>query len=544
MSNSLTSASAGPGTLAGATQRLQCYLETGDLARASDVVADMERLWPGRATTQSARGALAFRLKEYPAAVAAFRRAVAVQEATGQSPTADTLHNLASALDDLGDKQEAQTHYLAALQRQPTHLAALTQLAALLRGAGRFDEAKALLHTALAAHPGHGYTCYSMGSTLYEQGQREQALVWLDRAIGLDPALAEAHFHKALCCLQMGDFATGWEHWEWRWKIPQAKGSWPPFKGPVWQGEPLALKILLVWGEQGLGDNVQFVRYLAQVRQRWPQAGLVYWCPQTLMPLVAEFARQHKVALLPREQALPHNVQGHDCHLPLMSLPRLLGVRLENPDHWHGPAAYLQVPTQKIAAWGARLQAVCPRRAGRLRVGLVWSGAKAFIRAERRNITLPALAPWLQLPGIDWVSLQVGEARDEMAGTLWAARLVDLTPEIVDFADTAALAEHLDVVISVDTGTAHVAAATGRPVWLLSRFDGCWRWLLDRNDNPWYPSMRVFRQPRPLNWTPVVQEVAQALSQMTQPGNMQKKLLTTDNPNNPNNPNETEKTNA
>jgi tetratricopeptide (TPR) repeat protein len=492
-------------------QGLQASMDAGQWERAAALVEDMERSWPDRATTHSARGALAFCLKDIPKALAAFESAIAAQVAAGLSPTTESLHNLATALDESGEKQEAEQSYRAVLQRQPTHLAALTQLAPMLTAQGRFDEAEALLTTALMAHPEHGYSYYAMGSALYERGQRMQALVWLDQAIQRDPALAVAHFHKALCYLQLGDFATGWELWEWRWKIPQAKAAWPPFNGPVWNGEPLGQRILLVWGEQGLGDNVQFLRYLAQLRQRWPEAGLAYWCPQSLMLLVADFARLHDITLLPREQALPPNVQGHDCHLPLMSLPRLLGVRLDNPADWQGPSAYLQPPPDKLAAWGARLEAVCPRTPGRRRVGLVWSGAKEFMSAERRNMPLSALVPWLELPDIDWVSLQVGEPRDEVACSPWAERLIDLTPQIADFADTAALVAQLDLVIAVDTGTAHVAAACGAPVWLLSRFDGCWRWLLDRDDSPWYPSMRVFRQPRPLDWVPVVQEVVNAL---------------------------------
>ena len=496
-------------------QQFQASLDAGEWEQASAWVEELARsdgdAGRARAAAESARGTLAFRRKDYAGAVLAFRRAIAAAEAAKQQPAADALHNLASALDEFGDKQDAEAFYRAALQRQPTHLAALTQLAVMLGATGRFDEAQALLNTALAAHPGHGYTYYAMGSTLYEQGLRQEALAWLERAIEREPNLAEAHFHKALCHLQLGDFAKGWESWEWRWKIAQAKGGWPPFRGSLWAGEPLGQQILLVWGEQGLGDNVQFVRYLAELRRRWPQAGLVYWCPESLLPLVAGFAAQHEVSLLPREKAHPSLVQGHDTHVPLMSLPGLLGVRLENSLDWALPAGYLLPPPERVALWGARLDARCPRVPGRRRVGLVWSGAKAFMRAERRNMALPDLAPWLHLPGIDWVSLQVGEARDEVAGTDWAARLIDLTPDITDFADTAALCRHLDLVLAVDTGAAHVAAAAGAPVWLLSRFDGCWRWFLNRSDSPWYPTMRVFRQKRPLDWAPVVQEVAQAL---------------------------------
>ncbi len=455
----------------------------------------------------------------YEQAVTGFRRALGLLRAKTNPSSADVAqyeHNLATALENIKDITGAEAHYRQALIEQPDRPATVAQLSALLRNEGRADEAQVMNERAVQLMPDNPELLYSLASTLFQLGNIEQAMKLHRSAIALKPDMHEAHSNLGICHLLRGEFDPGWDLFEWRWQSPQLKSSWANFPAPLWGGDDLGSRILMVWAEQGLGDCIQFMRYLALLRQRYPDAGLVFWGPRTLFRLFERFAKHYQVTMMPREMAPnPAHIRGMDCHVPLMSLPRIMGTRLDTiPDF---PQTYLELDPSWVDVWRERIHQLdtgvsADRENGTLNVGLVWSGNPKLLAASKRNLKLAMLERWLDIPHIRWFSLQIGDdATAEIPASRWQQHLVDWTADIKDFADTASLAAALDLVISVDTSTAHAASAVGVPVWMLSRFDGCWRWLQGREDSPWYPKMRIFRQSRHGDWADVIIKVGTEL---------------------------------
>lgn len=441
-------------------------------------------------------------------ALVGFKRALAVSP----QPVAADWHNLATVCEELGRHDEAEAAYRKALMLDANYVDSVLQLAGLLRNNYRLVEAMALLESAGASRGNHARLLYSLGNTLSQMGDGKRALKMFDAALTLEPDFAEAHFHRSVELLAQGDFGAGFEEYAWRWRIPQAQGGWPPFTGPVWQGEPLGEKVLLVWSEQGLGDNIQFVRYLGLLRQQFPNARLAYWCPQTLLPVFEAFASAKRIELLAREKSNPAQLGGYDWHVPLLGLPHILQTRMESiPGVLSGMIGVDEIAhglwKQRIVDAEQRIGQNCPG----LRVGLVYSGSGEFMHGERRNLALSSLTPWLDVPGVVWHSLQVGKPAGEIVLSAWQGHLIDWSHYLVDFGATAALVAHLDLVICVDTAVAHLAGSMGIKTWLLNRYAGCWRWLRDRDDSPWYPSLRLFTQSSPGDWQGVVSRVDKAL---------------------------------
>jgi len=296
------------------------------------------------------------------------------------------------------------------------------------------------------------------------------------------------------------------------------------FPQPMWKGEALHGQRILLHAEQGFGDALQFIRYAPLVAERGGQ--VVVECQpglKTLLTSIAEIAQ-----IIDQGETLP----AFDLHCPLMSLPLAFGSRVETI-----PAAipYLRADAARMARWRERLDqekawpsTVNPPPGGSLKVGLVWAGKERPHQITlrpvnaRRSMSLSQFAPLADVPGVVFVSLQKGGPAAQARTPPEGMRLVDWTDELEDFADTAALIECLDLVISVDTAVAHLAGALGKPVWLLNRFDTCWRWFAEREDSPWYPAMRLFRQPRYMEWEPVIASVRKQLELLaaTRPGRM------------------------
>jgi hypothetical protein len=275
---------------------------------------------------------------------------------------------------------------------------------------------------------------------------------------------------------------------------------------------------VLLHAEQGFGDSIQFIRYAPLVAQRGGH--VIVQCQPGLETLLAGVEGISQI--ITRDEPLP----DFDLHCPLMSLPWVFATRLDTI-----PAAipYLRANTEKVAHWRERLAReqstsgeTGPSRCDTLKIGLVWAGEARPHRPHvnrinrRRSMSLSQFAPLAQVPGVAFISLQKGKSAEQAQTLPPGMRLLDWTAELNDFADTAALIEALDLVISVDTSVAHLAGALGKPVWLLNRFDTCWRWLLDRSDSPWYPTMRLFRQPQPGAWAPVIAEVREQLKLLVQ----------------------------
>jgi hypothetical protein len=331
-----------------------------------------------------------------------------------------------------------------------------------------------------------------------------EALENYDRVIALRPDDAEAYWNRSHCLLALGQFDAGWRLFEWRKRLGQSSGH-RAFPQPVWLGQDgLAGKTLFIHWEQGFGDTLQFCRYAALATARG--ARVVVSVQDPLRRVIASLGPAVEViggCASPRE---------FDWHCPMMSLPLAFGTTLETIP-WVTP--YLAADTAAVAAWRGRLAGLCG-----LRVGVCWAGnsrpdqpaARAIDR--RRSIGLARLAPLAEVAGVQLVSLQKGDAAGEVAGAQAGLVLHDWTDALQDFADTAALIEALDLVITVDTAVAHLAGALGKRVWVLNRFDACWRWLLGRDDSPWYPTARLFRQPAPGDWDSVVGAVAAALREL------------------------------
>ncbi len=402
-----------------------------------------------------------------------------------------------------GRHDDAIACYGAAAGQAPDHGLLAFGLGTAMLSRDRVGEAVAALARAAALVPDHADIHVAHGRALHRAQRLPEALAAYDRAVDRDPSHARAQFERALVLLALGDFARGWPAYEWRLKLHAPAGAevaftWPGRIGPPmmpWRGEPIAGRTLLVHGEQGHGDILQFVRYLPMLAAAGARAVVKVW------PALAR--------LLATQPGLGIVVGGFedlppiDAYVPMMSLPGLFGTTL---DRIPAVTPYIRADPAAVARWAQRLDTAAPG----WRAGIAWAGDprpddpdRAAVD-RRRSIALAELAPLLRRPGPSWVSLQVGAAAAEAAGH----PILDLSLDLADFAETAAVIANLDLVIAVDTAVVHLAGAMGKPVWMLSRFDGCWRWLQGRDDSPWYPSLRIYRQDRPGDWAAVVARVA------------------------------------
>ncbi len=385
-----------------------------------------------------------------------------------------------------------------AVMVEPTVAAFRSSLGDALAHLNRLDEAEAEYRTALRLDGKLPEVHSNLGSALTRLGRFGEAEESCRRSIALRPRTPQSHLNLAYVLLLTGRFIEGWQEFEWRLQQPEFRHRSATV--PVWNGEPLLGRTLLVYREQGLGDSLQFLRYLPLLPTG---TRVVVELQPELMRLAS--ATAGSIEWVASDAPLPHV----DRRCPLLSLPRLLGTTV---DTIPASVPYLKTDPMAIAGWRERL-AKLPG----LRVGLVWAGNPALGQAaalgvdHRRSVSLAQLAPLASVPGVSFVSLQKGAAA--AASSPPQGLIVhDWTEDLHDFADTAALIEALDLVISVDTSVVHLAGALGKPIWLLNRFDTCWRWLLERDDSPWYPTLRQFRQTRTGHWQSVILSVRNALA--------------------------------
>jgi tetratricopeptide (TPR) repeat protein len=476
------------------------------LDRPADALADYDRVLaraPGRVDALYHGGAALLALDRFDEALAWFERLLAV------NPThADALDGRGAALDQLGRSEEAVAAFDKALALQPDSGSAWSNRGQALMNLQRPEAALACFDRALAVRPGLPVALHNRAIVLAEMSRIGEAISSYEAAIAVRPDYAEARFGRSLCLLLQGDYRDGWRAFESRWETSQLRGARRTFAQPLWLGdEDVRGKTVLLHAEQGLGDTVQFCRFARLVAARG--ADVVLDVQPELRALVRSLGPSIAVMTSAEEPAF-------DLHCPLMSLPLALGVTLGS---LAGEARYLAAPAEKIEAWRARLGP--PTRP---RIGLVWAGnpRKQVLHLSRidrqRSVAFDQLAPLLA-QGYAFYSLQKGDgATAELGASPHRARVIDLTPAISDFADTAALIENLDLVITVDTAVAHVAGALGKPVWLMNRFNTCWRWSTDRDDSPWYPTMHIFRQPAPGDWQTVIARIAAALREIAATG--------------------------
>jgi len=436
----------------------------------------------------------------------------------------DHHNNLGAVFRELGRQGEAEASYLHALRLAPEHFDAHNNLGALrarqrrfreaigslehalalapehaqarnnlgnvYHNLGRLDDAIACFRAVLAARPEDAGAYSNLGLSLHARGEYQAAEDSFRRALALQPEFADAHLNLGLLLLLQGDFASGWAEYEWRQRVVGFEGS-PRAKGPRrWNGEPLDGERILLHAEQGFGDTLQFVRYLPLVAARGGR--VVLEVPAELKRIMAASVDSESV-LCPGDP-----VPEIGWHCPLPSLP---GAFASDAASIPRSVPYLRADPAGVARWRASMDLQ------RFNVGLVWAGRAEHGRDRVRSLPLAALAPLADVPGVTWHALQKGPGAEQLAHAPPALRLIDHDRELTDFAETAALVCALDLVICVDTSVAHLAGGLGKPVWILLSHVPDFRWLLGRDDSPWYPSARLFRQPSFGAWPPVIEAV-------------------------------------
>jgi hypothetical protein len=406
---------------------------------------------------------------------------------------------LARDLAARGQDEEVLRCYDRALQLKPDVPQWLTNRSHAARNLGRYDEAEASLRRALQLEPDFAQAHLGLGNVLYSLGRTAEAQVSYRTALRLQPGLPGARFRLGLAHLKAGQFEEGWKWFERRWQVDAP----PSFRGRQWNGEAVGDRVLLLFGyaAEGYGDTIQFCRYLSA----FPidARKIILAVRPSLVRLLSRLPGISEVI------AFSDSLPAFDLQSSIMRLPYLVGTTWDRI-----PAAtpYLTADPADVEHWRGRLAGTTG-----LRVGLCWTGQPGHSPGyiawnRRRSIALETLVPLGEISGAQFISLQK-DAPPDAAGRP-RIQLHDFTADLRDFADTAALIENLDLVISIDTSVAHLAGALGKPVWLLNPVDACWRWLLNREDSPWYPTLRQFRQPMPWDWESVISRVRDALQRL------------------------------
>jgi tetratricopeptide (TPR) repeat protein len=403
----------------------------------------------------------------------------------------DAHNNLGAALEARGEPEEALHHLRRALELRPNDPNAHNNLGNTLRLLGRLDETLECHTRALELAPDDPEAHNNLGTTYCELRQLDAAIACYRKAIALKQDHQRAHTNLGLMLLAQGDMSAGWEEYEWRRKSPTVLNE-RQFTQPQWRGEAAEGRTLLVHAEQGFGDTLQFCRYGPLAAARGLRVVM-----EVQEPLVRLLRTLPAVDVLPAGvEALPQ----FDFHCPMLSLPLALGTTITSIP---ATVSYLHADEDEAATWKARLTELANQG---LRVGLAWGGSASYAANRRRSLSLDRLARLFDISGLHFFSLQ--KDRPAPPGEF---PLTDCMDRIKDFADTAALIANLDLVISADTAVAHLAAALGKPVWLLDRFDADWRWLTGRSDSPWYPTLRIYRQPTLGDWDWVLTRVVEDL---------------------------------
>ena len=518
------------------------HYQTGQVREAQQICFDILQQDPNQADALHLLGAIAYSQGQYERAIALYQQSLALNSANHE------LHNnIAVALVETGKIDEAIGHYRQALEINPSYAECHSNLGNTLRLQGKLSEAIACLQWALHLRPDYPEAHNNLGVAFQKQKKISEAIANYQRAIELRPDYAEAHKNLGMALLLSGEMKQGLAELEWRWQcgtFAQEKSVYA-FEQPLWDGRDLQGRTILLYSEQGMGDAIQFIRYVPLVKQRClpgfrrasgriPKHERSSSASRSLSasakaerracgeesrhrrggkvrvecqePLLRVFGTVPGIdRLVERGTALPE----FDVQASLMTLPHILGTTL---DTIPAQIPYLRSDSPSEAL--KRLLAFPGSRQGTReetqKVGIVWRTNPASGTAEDRSCKLSDFLPLLELGGIAFYSLQKGEQVAEIA-QLGRDNLIDLDAELQDFADTAAAMQQLDLIITVDTAVAHLAGALGKPVWVLLPFVPDWRWMLDREDSPWYPTMRLFRQSQAKDWSEVFVSVREAL---------------------------------
>jgi Flp pilus assembly protein TadD len=423
--------------------------------------------------------------------------------------SADAQNNLGMVHYAQAHMVEAENCFRSALRLRPDHANATLNLGSTRQIFNHVEEADALFRHALRLGVDPARAKSNLALALMEQGQPEEAAQCCREVLADSPHCAEARANLALALLTMGQLEEGWHAYESRWEVEAMGGPAPVLSQPRWTGQALNGETVLLYAEQGFGDTLQFCRYVPLVAAAGGRVVLVV--PKALRQVMQTLEGVARI-LTEEDDVLP----AFDYHCPLLSLPFAFGTSMATIP---AAASYLR---GDVSPWADVLTGL----AG-LKVGLVWAGKSrtaqphAVAIDKRRSMGLVEMLPLLSVPGCQFVSLQLGPPAAQMSAVLdgalpdgalpGGAVLHDVSGRMTDWADTAGLIAGLDLVIAVDTAVAHLAGALGKPVWMLNRFDSCWRWFRDREDTPWYPNMRLFRQSNRGDWAWVIAQVREAL---------------------------------
>ena len=408
---------------------------------------------------------------------------------------AESLLAAAKSAHESGDTARAAGLIEEALRHAPDNAVYHNICGEMYRKLGHHERAVPHYRAAIALDPRYPHPHFNLGVSLQERIEHAAAIEALEEAIRLEPDDPEAHIALSFSLLALGDYARGWREYGWRRRHPAVAATLPRLTQPAWNGEALDGTILL-YAEQGYGDAIHFARYVPWVAERVSR--VIVKCYDPVVELFGSLGGRPEVI----GAAAP--VAHYDVHAALLDLPAIFGSTLETLPR---AVPYLRAPQDRVEEWRQRLGDA----RGKLRVGIAWAGSPLQGNDRNRSTTLASFAALARVKDAVFYSLQKDGGERDRTWPQGAAELVDLAPSIRDFSDTAAIVEQLDLVVSVDTSLAHLAGALGRPVWTALTYAPCWRYLTVREDSPWYPTMRLFRQPRSGAWPDVFAQIAAAL---------------------------------
>jgi Flp pilus assembly protein TadD len=504
------------------------HFSQDDLNVAASIFRQILVSDPNHAEATHMLGLVFVRLGQHNVAAEYFQRAVAMQ------PSSAMLHcNLGTALATMDLLEPAEAALRRAIELQPEYFRALSNLGYVLQRRGNFAEAIDVFQKAHALLPADPQTLNDLGNAFRANDQLDEAIAKYRQAIqtvptfpasynnlavallannqlvdaekacrtalSYQPDLPTAHYNLGMSLLSQGKLTEGWKEYAWRKRVEDKNIICRDFPKPVWNGRDLAGKRVLIHAEQGLGDAIQFVRYLPMVLARGGK--IILDCKPELIPL---FQTNFEL-----EQCVPTGepIPPFDIHCPLLNLPMVFGTTLENIP---ATAPYLSATVDTTQRWRERLANVPG-----LKIGLAWAGSPTHEQDRKRSITPDHFGGLGALRGVSLISLQKGLTANKSPQTL---KLLDFTGELSDFAETAGLIANLDLVVSVDTAVAHLAGAMGKPVWVLIPFNPDWRWMLERLDSPWYPRMKLFRQHQPHDWSISIRQVVELVRKSVRSG--------------------------
>ncbi|MDB4308128.1 tetratricopeptide repeat protein [Gammaproteobacteria bacterium] len=396
---------------------------------------------------------------------------------------------------EAGNMQEAEDLAENIVRQQPNNSAAVNLLGNIALSRNQFELARELISRAVGMSPNEPSYRMNLCVAIERQGFHQEALGIYEDLLRVYPDYAEAHYNHALLLLLTGDYRGGWKEYEWRKKMHAMQSPYCNYVSHQWKGEPLNGRSVLVCAEQGLGDTIQFIRYVDLLVQLGGK--VMVQCQASIRRLLSTMPGIDSLT------AWGDHLPDHDVQVSLLSLPYLLGTTLETVP---GRVPYL-FPSKPPRSLDNGISVEVEKK----NVGIVWAGNPRHKNDQNRSVDLSQFRSLIGMPGVKWYSLQVGSRAVELVATEGFDDVTDTSPMLKDFSDTATVIERLDLVITVDTSVAHLAGALGIPVWVLLPYNPDWRWLLGRADSPWYPSMRLFRQSVPGDWSGVFSAVSTAL---------------------------------